>query len=66
MREELQNYDWHTYGLRLEDIDYTLSLVKNALEERREVVCNQRSVLEKQNPECADDIMDDVSYYSYD
>lgn len=35
MRENLENFEWHTYGLKPEDLDYTFDLVKNTIDDRR-------------------------------
>jgi hypothetical protein len=34
MKENLENFEWHVYGLRFVDFDYTYDLVKNIIHDR--------------------------------
>ena len=65
MRDELKNFDWHTYGLGVSDLGYTLSMVQHIQSERNQLVDDQWARLREDSPELADDIMDDVAYYTW-
>jgi hypothetical protein len=65
LRQELKDFDWHTYGLGVSDIDYTVSIVRNAQKERDQLVKERWDREREENPGLADDIMDDVSYYTW-
>jgi len=65
VREELKNFDWHGYGLGISDLNYTISIVQNVLEERKQLVEERWARLREESPDIADDIMDDVAYYTW-
>ena len=37
MRNELKNTNWHTYGLSINDFDYTLRLITEIIDDRERV-----------------------------
>lgn len=65
MRAELKNFDWHLYGLGISDLSYTVSIVQSVLKERKESIDERWDRLRRESPDVADDIMDDVSYYTW-
>ena len=65
MRESLQNHDWHLYGLSIQDIEYTISIEETLREESDEYIKNRWEMERVKNPDIADDIMDDIAYYSF-
>ncbi|MEQ8964695.1 MAG: hypothetical protein RID91_02625 [Azospirillaceae bacterium] len=65
MRSDLANYDWHIYGLRPEDLEYTVSLVKDIISVREGNIAQKWEKARKESPDIADDMMDDVAYYDW-
>ena len=64
MREELKNCEWNVHKLSEEDFDYTLDLTKRMIQARKESLSQYSKELRKDNP-FAEDILDDVSYYTW-
>ena len=65
LRHELRDFDWHCYGLGISDIDYTISIVRNVQNDRELLVRQRWDKEREENPAHVDDIMDDVSYYTW-
>jgi hypothetical protein len=65
LRHELRDFDWHCYGLGLSDIDYTISIVRNVQNDRELLVRQRWDKVREENPAHVDDIMGDVSYYTW-
>lgn len=74
MRKELQNFDWHTYGLSLSDFDNTFKVVQDIVGDRKqqleqkiqqlEVYDGDGKLIDKSTGE-ADEAIDDVAYYNH-
>lgn len=66
LREELKNVNWHLYGLKMEDLNYTFRLVKDIIEGRKILLDQERKRLQK---ECVEDItgeiISDIAYYTW-
>lgn len=66
MREELKNMDWHLYGLRVEDLDYTLRLVQDIIAGRKELLEQERIRLKREKPEdVTGEIISDLAHYNW-
>lgn len=63
MRDKLKKFNWHIHPLSDQDIDHAYGLVKEMLSDRRKALDGYRTKVEKENPQSAMDIMDDVGYY---
>ena len=64
MRENLENFQWHVYGLRLEDFDYTYDLVKNIIHDRINQLNLKMEEFEAENEELLNEeaIYDEIYY----
>ena len=63
MRSELKNFDWHTYGLDLDDFDYTLELIKKLIDSQNFWFEKENKKLElkyKDEPEIFDNDFNDI------
>lgn len=68
MRIELQRItesDYWVYGLRESDLDYTFRLAKGLVEAKYELYRQKEEKVREEQPELADDILDDITYYTY-
>lgn len=65
MREELKNFEWHLYGLDESDLDYAIQSVENIIADRERQTEALWEKNRNENPDVADDIMDDVAYYKW-
>lgn len=66
MREELKNMNWHLYGLRIEDLDYTLRLVRDIIAGRKELLEQERVRLKREKPEdVTGEIISDLAHYNW-
>lgn len=68
MREELKNFNWHTYGLDLSDFDLTLTFMEELFEARELQLKMSIDEMRSNNEYSEDDlgeIISDRSYYSY-
>ena len=63
MREELKTYDWHVCNLSKSDIEYIVRTVDQIIKDRKTLLDDEISQIYKDDPESADDIWDDLSYY---
>ncbi len=63
MREELFNAEWHCYGLSTRDIKYTIRLTKDMISSRLSLHEIKAEEIREEQPEVAEDILDDVNYY---
>jgi len=68
MRAELKNLaelDYWTYGLSESDFGYTFRLAKGLIEAKFELYRQEAKRVREEKPELADDILDDITYYTY-
>lgn len=66
MREELKDFAWYIYGLRVEDLDYTLRMVKDMINARKELLEQEKAkVWEKYNEDAANEIISDIAHYAW-
>lgn len=74
MRPELKNFEWFVYGLKEDDFDYTIELIKEIIQDRKvklqkdleDVVVfgEDGNPIEKESPDGAD-AYDDLIYYHH-
>lgn len=74
MRSELKNFEWFVYGVKEDDFDYTIELIKEIIQDRKvklqkdleDVVVfgEEGNPIEKESPDCAD-AYDDLIYYHH-
>ena len=68
MRRELINkldsIQW-TYGLSISDLDYTINLTNRFVDSRLNELSKFIEKSRQENPESADDIIDDIAYYTH-
>ena len=64
MRKKLKNFDWHVYGLSEGDLDETIRIVKSFMKAGKKELEQESDRVRKEDPECADDILDDIFYYA--
>jgi len=62
MRKELKNFNWHIYGLRVSDFDYTLNLVRDVIRDRKYKL--ETKIAEYDNVEDVE-IVADICHYNY-
>lgn len=68
MRDRLKNLtekDYWVYGIKESDFDHALNLVREMIDARNEQYEKKAARIRKEQPEVADDILDDVAYYRY-
>jgi len=68
MREQLKNLtesDYWVYGISEGDFDHAVDLVKAMIDARTEQYEREAKQIREENPEDAEDILDDVGYYRY-
>lgn len=68
MRKELKDIvesDYWVYGLKEEDFKYTLRLAKELVDAKFELYRQEDKRVRQDQPELADDILDDTAYYTY-
>lgn len=74
MRNELKNFNWHLYGLRIDDYDYTFSILKELLKDRKKILKIENKRIDKKNNQLKknklpyDDTgeeISDIAYYSF-
>lgn len=68
MRETLKNIsesDYWVYGLSEDDYDYTVRLAKEFVEAKTTLFKQKSERVRIEQPEEADDILDDVAYYTH-
>ena len=63
MRERLKDFNWHIHGLSEGDIDHIYKMVKKTIEDRNKILDEYKARVEKEDPEMAPDILDDICYY---
>ena len=63
VRRMLCDPDW-VYGLQASDFDYTVELARNFVSARKELLSQKAEKVRSEDPECADDILDDLGYYT--
>ena len=61
----MQKHSRYVYGLKKEDLDYTLRLTKDMINASREVLDQKARKIKQENTEMVEDIMDDYTYYNY-
>ena len=68
MRDSLKNLsesDYWVYGIRKEEFDHALQLVRDLIQARVEQYQKEAGKVREEHPDTADDILDDVAYYNY-
>ncbi|MCP4441140.1 MAG: hypothetical protein GY810_19620 [Aureispira sp.] len=68
MRELLRGLtekDYWAYGIRESDFDHTIKLVREMINARTEQYGREAEKVREEQPDLADDILDDVAYYKY-
>lgn len=65
MRKELKHFDWYVYGLSRKDLKYTIELVKTIFDQKALLINQEWEKVRLEEPELADDIMDDIAHYSW-
>jgi len=68
MRNRLKNLtekDYWVYGIKESDFDHSLNLVREMIDARTEQYEKEAALVKKEQPDVADDILDDVAYYRY-
>ncbi len=74
MRKELNNLEWHIYGVSEKDYDYTFRLVKEIINHRQNQinekidsikVCDNKENLLNDSKGITDEVISDLSYYNY-
>jgi hypothetical protein len=68
VRDQLKNLtedDYWVYGITEPDFDHAVELVREMIDARTEQYKAQEAKVRLENPEAADDILDDVAYYRY-
>jgi hypothetical protein len=65
MRSALKTFDWHIYGLSIEDFDYTVDIVNRIIRLRGQAVDRELSDLEQDPTDAAKEILSDVKYYTW-
>lgn len=74
MRPELKEIDWHVYGLSTQDYDYTLKIVEEIIEDRKQQLglkINNIKVFDEQgniidnSSDGVEEVISDISYYNY-
>ncbi|EDP61773.1 hypothetical protein BAL199_23312 [alpha proteobacterium BAL199] len=66
MRAELKRSSWEVYGLSAYDIDRTVAMFRALVEQRDRQFNEDWARLRVEQPDVADDIMDDVAHYTYE
>jgi len=65
MREELKDLSgYRLYGLREGDFEYTIRLTQEFINTRKQIFQQGAAFIEKELPREADDILDDIGYYT--
>ena len=74
MRPELKKADWHVYGLSIYDYDYTLRLVKEIIEDRKQQlkikidnikVYDEQGNIVDNSSDGVGEVISDISYYNF-
>jgi hypothetical protein len=68
LREQLKKFvegDFKVYGLRLDDYAYTVRLAKEYVEAKLKLYRQYAERIRREQPDSADDILDDVAYYEH-
>lgn len=68
MRERLKGLtekDYWVYGINESDFDHAISLIKEMIQARIEQYQKEATKIREEQPDVADDILDDVAYYNY-
>ncbi|MEZ5692240.1 MAG: hypothetical protein R3D71_11345 [Rickettsiales bacterium] len=63
MRKELEEFQWHVYGLSKDDLSYVVRVTQEIIDDRKTVLEKEIEKIKQENPEDADDILDDYVYY---
>lgn len=63
--KELTEEDCWVYGIREDDFHHAVRLVKEMIQARYEQYKRKEGKVRLESPDIADDILDDVAYYSY-
>lgn len=64
LKEFLENEHW-VYGLNVSDFFYTMRLAKEFAKAKLELLRQYAGRVREENPDSADDILDDISYYTH-
>lgn len=68
MRERLKGLtekDYWVYGINETDFDHAIDLVKDMIQARIEQYQKEAAKIRKEQPDVADEILDDVAYYNF-
>ncbi len=65
MREKLKEFNWHIHGLSERDLEKAIKLTKNLIGTKKKELKKEEKKIRKENPDFADDILDDISYYAW-
>ena len=65
MRENLKNFQWHFYGLKCADIDYTVQMVDNIVTDRLNLSKQRAIKILNEGGEGADEAAADFSHYDH-
>lgn len=68
MRDELKKFDWHTYGLKFSDFDYTIDLIDKLINSQNvvfEIEMEKVKMQYKNEPDIYEEIISDVGHYDY-
>ena len=68
MRDNLKNLterDYWIYGISKSDFDHVVTLVRDLIDARSEQYQMKAKKVRSENPDVADDILDDVAYYTH-
>lgn len=63
--EKLTEEEYRVYGVKKSDFEYTINLVREVIQDRRELYEQREEVIRKESPDVCEDILDDINYYRY-
>jgi len=63
--KELTEEDYWVYGITEDDFEHSVSLVREMIDARTEQYEKEAAKIRAESPDVADDILDDIAYYSY-
>lgn len=63
--KELTEKDYWVYGITENDFDHSVTLVRELIDARTEQYDKKAERVRAENPDAADDILDDAAYYRY-